>query len=459
MYKPDLYQLHTSITNIDELKAKVSEDKLYYPKIHIAPECGLLNDPNGLAFFNNEYHIFYQYHPNRPAHGMKNWYHLTTKDFINYTSRGIILFPEQDYENYGIFSGNATVQGDYLRLNYTANYRDPENNYKREPKQCYALMNKEYQIIEKQVILDYDPHKYTEHYRDPYVTETGAMLIGAQNNQLTGVLSVVEDRHERTIEMTNELSGAYMLECPSYIEIDGHNILVLSPQGVNDDKYLNINSVVWVETALTPQISATPKLVDHGFDLYASQIFRDKNRVLMLSWLGHADTIYPHEVECGWSQTLTLMRSLSFKDDKLYQLPIDEYKQLRKSTYNLSSGLDLTRTYELECEMSEGGVLRIGDSDNYIAITLDQGVLSLDRSKMNDLVNAEYGNVRKIEALASTVTLRIYVDNSTLEVYINDGEYVMSSRIFLTNLAITKVQNVTGNYYELDSIKITPKGE
>ena len=54
----------------------------YYPVWHIAPKCGLMNDPNGLCEINGIHHIFYQWFPAGPVHGLKHWYHLTTKDFI-----------------------------------------------------------------------------------------------------------------------------------------------------------------------------------------------------------------------------------------------------------------------------------------------------------------------------------------------------------------------------------------
>lgn len=56
----------------------------YYPVWHIAPKCGLMNDPNGLCEINGIHHIFYQWFPAGPVHGLKHWYHLTTKDFIHY---------------------------------------------------------------------------------------------------------------------------------------------------------------------------------------------------------------------------------------------------------------------------------------------------------------------------------------------------------------------------------------
>ncbi len=64
---------------LEELSEFVSQSE-YLPKYHIYPKSGLMNDPNGLAYFNGEYNFFYQWFPFEPNHGMKHWGHLTSKD-------------------------------------------------------------------------------------------------------------------------------------------------------------------------------------------------------------------------------------------------------------------------------------------------------------------------------------------------------------------------------------------
>ena len=48
----------------------------YYPGWHIAPHCGLLNDPNGLCEIDGVHHIFHQWFPAGPVHGLKYWRHV-----------------------------------------------------------------------------------------------------------------------------------------------------------------------------------------------------------------------------------------------------------------------------------------------------------------------------------------------------------------------------------------------
>ena len=64
-----------------DIAQTVQKDKDFRPHFHIAPPTGLMNDPNGLIFDGEKYHLFYQWFPFDAIHGMKHWKHLITKDF------------------------------------------------------------------------------------------------------------------------------------------------------------------------------------------------------------------------------------------------------------------------------------------------------------------------------------------------------------------------------------------
>ena len=106
---------------------------------HIQPTTGLLNDPNGFSFYNGEYHLFYQWFPLGPVHGVKYWYHTASKDLVNWENRGIALSPDCALDSHGVFSGTAIEHNGLLYLMYTGNTRD--ENWIRHPYQCLAVMN------------------------------------------------------------------------------------------------------------------------------------------------------------------------------------------------------------------------------------------------------------------------------------------------------------------------------
>ena len=63
------------------------------PSFHLCAPIGWINDPNGFSTFNNEYHLFYQYHPYDVVWGPMYWGHSKTNDFIKWEQLPIALAP------------------------------------------------------------------------------------------------------------------------------------------------------------------------------------------------------------------------------------------------------------------------------------------------------------------------------------------------------------------------------
>ena len=77
-------------TYLEQLKHQV-DTSLYRQTFHIQPEMGLLNDPNGLIYYEGYYYISHQWFPLGAVHGLKYWFNYKSKDLLHFEPQGTLL--------------------------------------------------------------------------------------------------------------------------------------------------------------------------------------------------------------------------------------------------------------------------------------------------------------------------------------------------------------------------------
>jgi beta-fructofuranosidase len=427
---------------------------------HIQPNTGLLNDPNGFSYYNGEYHLFYQWFPLGPVHGLKYWYHTKSIDLIHWDNVGVGLEPDQFFDSHGVYSGSAIEHDKQLFLIYTGNTRD--ENWVRHPYQCLAVMNENGLIskLRRPVIPDV-PQGYTDHFRDPKVWKKGDTfftVIGAQRTGGTGCAvlyrsqNLMDWRFDGEIETKLDRFG-YMWECPDYFELENRGVLIFCPQGLapRGDRYQNIYQSGYLiggelDTNTRKFSHGDFIELDRGFDFYAPQTMTDPTgRRILIGWMGLPEIDYPTD-KYGWAHCLTLPRQLSTRGEKLIQQPVKEIQSLRKQAVHAQDTIGNEKKvyngfagtfYEMICEFENLNAVEFGIE--FRAMNAEKTVIQydavlkkviFDRSQSGEVAGAAYGAVRKCGLDARKIKFHLFVDTSSVEIFINDGEEVFTSRIF-----------------------------
>ena len=89
----------------------------YRLKYHMVPPVGWMNDPNGLVYFNNCFHVYYQYNPFNSLPGRMLWGHFKSKDLIKYEHEDVAIVPNEEHGN--IFSGGAIEDENVINVTIT----------------------------------------------------------------------------------------------------------------------------------------------------------------------------------------------------------------------------------------------------------------------------------------------------------------------------------------------------
>jgi fructan beta-fructosidase len=446
----------------------------YRPQFHFTPSKNWMNDPNGLVYYKDEYHLFYQYNPFGNQWGHMTWGHAVSNDLIGWEHLPNAI-PEEN--RIMIFSGSAVVdennttgfakkpgQAPMVAI-YTGHFiadTSKPDDYRQAQYIAYSLDDgRTWEKYEGNPVLDEDK----KDFRDPKV-----FWYAPQNKWVMAVVLP----HEHIVQFysspdlkkwkylsdfgpAGDTSGIW--ECPDLLRVPVVGSLAKF-------KWVLINSQQTTMQYFVGEFDGTKFInknpltkiyrPDYGPDYYAAITYNHlpaNHSPVLIGWANNwtyaADIpTYP------WRSSMSLPRELSLKNVNnewiLIQQPVTSLKNLRAPPDEFNSlmvdGKKLlpVKSQQLEMEVvlqpspnSVSGVhLALGNQHVFI-IGYDAAMqkLFIDRSGcINNSFSKDFASLSRYETpLASVkgkIKLHIFFDKSIVEVFANDGEAVMTAQVF-----------------------------
>lgn len=437
---------------VEKLRAARQDD--LYPRFHLAAQAGWINDPNGLIFINGVYHAFYQHHPFDENWGPMHWGHATSRDLVHWQHQPIALAPGDADDRDGCFSGCAVDDHGVLTLLYTGHVwlGEPGDDSKLREVQCLATSEDGIHFTKHGAVLT--PPAGIMHFRDPKVwrqDEQWWMVVGVKDSDLGQVWLYRSDdlrdwRFERVLAAAEHARQGYMWECPDFFPLGERQLMIFSPQGLAAQgyRYRNLFQSGYLLGNWQPgeafEVTQPFSELDAGHDFYAPQTFTAADgRRLLFGWMDMWESPMPSKAH-GWAGALTLPRELSLSAaGQVRMQPARELTALRREARQFDA---------VRCRNQR---LPLGDALHELLLTLDlagsdaerYGVSLGDAARLyvdnqaHRLVLERFSDDPALCGCRSVplptgdrLQLRLFIDRSSLEVFVNDGEACLTSRIY-----------------------------
>ena len=436
------------------------------PLFHLTPLVGWMNDPNGFCWYKGQYHLFYQYHPFSRRWGPMHWGHAVSGDLLHWTYMPCALAPDTEADAGGCFSGSAVETDDgRLLLCYTG--VQPAGTFRRETQaQCIAVgdgTDFEKSLLNPVIRQSHLPEGYSGFdFRDPKIwrKKDGGYQLAVANlhDERKGTVLLMESPDALDWRFVGEIDascGEYgrMWECPDFFELDGEQVLLVSPQEMHarEEFHAGFGTVAIMGSFDGKECRFERRHiqpVDHGLNYYASQTtLAPDGRRIMVGWMDSWETCKEAPRRHPWYAQMSVPRELRMENGRLCQRPVREIEGLWRDTVlhervpiretTCLEGvrgrlMDLTVTLYPEGSACRRFTLQLArDDTHYVQIlcNLARGELVFDRSHGGSHRDIAHTRHIPAEARDGRLTLRMLMDKESIELFINDGERTAASLI------------------------------
>lgn len=456
-----------------ELKMSDSFDmtnkEKFRPVYHHTPAYGWMNDPNGMFYKDGVYHLYFQYNPYGSVWGNMHWGHSTSTDLMHWKFEGCAIVPDAwgaifsgscvvDHENTAGFGKEAVVAF------YTSAKSTPWGDIQMQS-MAYSLDNgKTFTKYEGNPILT----SSEKDFRDPKVfwyapgKHWVMILAVGQHMEIYSSVNLKEWKKESEFGAMQGAHGG-VWECPDLVEIPVEGtrekkwvlICNLNPGGPFGGSAAQYFVGSFDGKKFVNESPTQTKWMDWGKDNYATVTWNNApdGRCIALGWMSNWQ--YANNVPTRqYRSANTLARDLSLyrlgAELYLKSTPSKETKKARGekvsiSSFKVSGKHEVTLfndgqgAYEIEMVIQNAGASKIGLAllnekgekvDMYYDLNRKQFVMDRSESGIVDF-SRDFPAVTVAPVNADKeLTLRLFVDCSSVEAFGEDGKFVMTNLVF-----------------------------
>lgn len=454
----------TSQENAKSTNNYVSEtyNETYRPQYHFSPPANWMNDPNGMVYYEGEYHLFYQYYPDDVVWGPMHWGHAVSEDLVHWENLPTAIYPDE--KGY-IFSGSAVVDfnntsglGENGKIPiiaiYTYHLEEEDNPQNSQQSQAIAYSLDKGRTWTKYANNPVLPNPSIKDFRDPKVmwheqTQSWVMSLAVKDK-----ISFFTSKNLIDWEYLSDFNpewAAYggVWECPDLFLLNTDTgeekwclLVSINPGGPNGGSATQYFIGDFDGKNFTTS-STEVKWLDYGVDNYAgvtwANIPENDGRTLFIGWM--SNWLYGQEVPTQtWRSAMTLPRSLHLykHKDEFYiaSKPVEELKKIRSDSQLIVSSEinfeDELIELELTPNQDEFKLVFSNNLGDELVFKKSDAQFLFDRSKSGKVdFNEEFGKIHEMEELDLSIEkIQVFLDRSSIEIFINKGQLVFTQLIF-----------------------------
>ena len=420
--------------------------------LHLKAPENWINDPNGFIYYKGKYHLFYQHFPYAPMWGTMHWGHAVSEDLVHWNHEKIALFPTKNYDRNGVFSGSAIEKDGKMYLYYTANryLKEQDENIHQadgeyEESQAMIISEDGFHFDnwngKKQIIpvIDDDEIADSMDTRDPKVWKENDiyyMILGSTYKHKAGrvILYFSKDGINWSyLSQCRKENYGYVIECPDMFKVDGHRIFtgcpVIPVKCGNKVEYEAVSGYCFADFDTETgklELEDDYSLIDYGGDFYAQQTNLDKDgRRVMIGWIRMPEAVKEEKNDIAWNGMMSLPRMVEVRGGKVC-FPV--HPNVKKGLTNSISGkeaLGSNQPFCIKTTFRNGDSLDIGG----YRISMENGTISTNRTKVFPHTDSKKLHCQ-IPNAGEAVKLEIFAEPNLIEIFVNDGEYVLSNVVY-----------------------------